>query len=213
MSDEQRNEKPRRPEIIFRDNERKTFRSKKTGQEHTHPFVGGKLRIAHEFYDRLSVETKVVTFEPSVLAVVQGKVTTEVGTFTGFGTATRLRDADRLDTLLELAETRSIARAFRWAGIGVETAGAEELEEMGLHGAAGPAVPMASDGQQRELFGLFASLEMTPEAIASGLSNEGVKNVKELTETQAAAVIEKLKALKTKRAGAASASAEGDTKS
>jgi hypothetical protein len=50
-------------------------------------------------------------------------VTTK-GQFVGYGTANIQRDARLAESLVELAETRSLARALRFAGFGLESTGA-----------------------------------------------------------------------------------------
>ena len=53
------------------------------------------------------------------------------GKFNGTGTASGQRDAKLADSLVELAETRAIARALRFSGIGVEFTSAEEVSHVG----------------------------------------------------------------------------------
>ena len=53
------------------------------------------------------------------------------GQFVGYGTANSQRDARLAESLIELAETRSIARALRFAGYGMEYCGAEEVSHVG----------------------------------------------------------------------------------
>jgi hypothetical protein len=92
-----------------------------------YPVVGGRLRLAHEENDEsLTIETTVIKYE-SDIAVIQAKVTTEKGTFNGLGNATTQRDTKLKNAILELAETRAIARALRFAGYGVEYTGYEEI--------------------------------------------------------------------------------------
>lgn len=93
-----------------------------------YPVVGGRLRLAHEHNDKLNIETTVITFENEKLAVIQAKVTTDNGIYNGYGTSTSNRDSRLKKTLLELAETRAIARALRFSGYGVEYTGAEEMQ-------------------------------------------------------------------------------------
>lgn len=93
------------------------------------PIVGGRLRLAHEGNGHLSIKTDVLAHELDQYAVVRCTVTTEKGEYVGTGVATVGRDARLADALLELAETRSIARALRFAGYGVETCGVEELTD------------------------------------------------------------------------------------
>jgi len=93
-----------------------------------YPVVGGRLRLAHEANEKaLSIETTVIKYENDI-AVIQAKVTTEKGVFNGLGNATSQRDAKLKMAILELAETRAIARALRFAGYGVEYTGFEEVD-------------------------------------------------------------------------------------
>jgi hypothetical protein len=93
-----------------------------------YPVVGGRLRLAHDENEKnLSIETTVIKYGDGT-AVIQAKVTTEKGIFNGLGNATITRDARLKAAILELAETRAIARALRFAGYGVEYTGFEEVD-------------------------------------------------------------------------------------
>lgn len=115
----------------FREDELITRRQKVNGEwvETVFPRVGGRLRLAHEGNGKLSIQTDVVQFDDS-LAVVKATVTTEKGVFCGFGTASVQRDQRLVDSLLELAETRSIARSLRFSGYGMEYTSAEEVSHV-----------------------------------------------------------------------------------
>lgn len=93
-----------------------------------YPVVGGRLRLAHEDNKALSIETSIIEYKPEN-AVIQAKVTTEQGTFSGLGNASVKRDKILSNAILELAETRAIARALRFAGYGVEYTGFEEMPD------------------------------------------------------------------------------------
>ena len=95
-------------------------------QGKTYPVVGGRLRLAHDENKSLSIETSVVQYS-NESTVVQASVRTEKGTFTGLGNASVKRDRVLSNAILELAETRAIARALRFAGYGVEYTGFEEV--------------------------------------------------------------------------------------
>ena len=97
-------------------------------QGKTYPVVGGRLRLAHDENKNLSIETSVVQYNEEV-TVVQASVKTEKGTFNGLGNASVKRDRVLSNAILELAETRAIARALRFAGYGVEYTGFEEVGE------------------------------------------------------------------------------------
>lgn len=92
----------------------------------SYPVVGGRLRLAHESNKALSIETNII-YQDSDKVTVQAKVTTDKGIYNGLGNATVTRDAKLRNAILELAETRSIARALRFAGYGVEFTGFEEM--------------------------------------------------------------------------------------
>lgn len=119
------------PNGAFRDDELVLRRQKVNGEwiESYFPRVGGRLRLAHEQNERLGIETEVIRFDDTC-AVVKATVTTMKGTFCGFGTATVQRDQRLADSLLELAETRSIARGLRFSGYGVEYTSAEEISHV-----------------------------------------------------------------------------------
>lgn len=121
------------PNGAFRDDELVLRKQKINGEwvESYFPRVGGRLRLAHEQNERLGIQTEVIRFDETC-AVVKATVTTTKGTFCGFGTATAQRDQRLADSLLELAETRSIARGLRFSGYGVEYAGAEEISHLTL---------------------------------------------------------------------------------
>jgi hypothetical protein len=107
-------------------------RKVKVGQEwqtRVFPVVGGRLRILHESNDHLSIETEVVRLD-NEFVVVKAAVQTQKGKFHGTGTASAQRDARLADSLVELAETRAIARALRFGGIGVEFTSAEEVSHV-----------------------------------------------------------------------------------
>jgi hypothetical protein len=115
----------------FREDELVCRRQKLNGEwvENYFPRVGGRLRLAHEQNDHLGIQTDVIRFDET-LAVVKATVSTVKGSFCGFGTASAQRDARLADSLLELAETRSIARALRFSGYGVGYTGAEEVSHV-----------------------------------------------------------------------------------
>ena len=115
----------------FRDDEL-VSRRVKVGNEwvtRTFPVVGGRLRLAHEGNQKLSLQTELVNWTGDY-AVVKCVAVTEKGQFFGYGTANNQRDARLAESLIELAETRSIARALRFAGFGMEFCGAEEVSHV-----------------------------------------------------------------------------------
>src|SRR5271157_1848281 len=98
-------------------------------QTRTFPVVGGRLRLAHEQNDSLSLQTEMVNWDGEY-AVFKCCAVTGKGQYIGYGTANSQRDAKLADSLVELAETRSIARALRFAGFGREFCGAEEIAHL-----------------------------------------------------------------------------------
>jgi len=115
----------------FREDELVT-RKVKVGNEwqtRTFPVVGGRLRLAHEENGNLNLQTELVSWNGDY-AVFKCTATTQKGQFIGFGTANNQRDARLAESLIELAETRSIARALRFAGFGMEFCGAEEVSHV-----------------------------------------------------------------------------------
>ncbi len=95
-------------------------------QTRTFPVVGGRLRILHENNDHLGIQTEIIRLENDFV-VVKAAVESQRGKFNGTGTASGQRDAKLADSLVELAETRAIARALRFSGIGVEFTSFEEV--------------------------------------------------------------------------------------
>ncbi|MBI4864269.1 MAG: hypothetical protein HY815_29030 [Candidatus Riflebacteria bacterium] len=76
---------------------------------------------------KVSIGTELVDYVIDHYAVVRASIETTKGRFTATGTSSAARDPKLSDSLIELAETRSVARALRFAGVGVETVGFEEL--------------------------------------------------------------------------------------
>ncbi len=115
----------------FREDELVTRKIKVNGQweTRTFPVVGGRLRLAHEQNDNLSLQTKLVSWDGQY-AVFKCCAVTRKGQFVGYGTANSQRDTRLAESLVELAETRSIARALRFAGFGLEFTGAEEVSHV-----------------------------------------------------------------------------------
>jgi len=94
-----------------------------------YPKIGGRLRLAHEDNEVLSIETEIVRYDEQI-AVVSAVSTTAKGCFKGIGMASVQRDEKIAPAILELAETRAIARALRFAGYGVEYCSAEEVSHL-----------------------------------------------------------------------------------
>jgi hypothetical protein len=94
------------------------------------PVVGGRLRLYHEDLDPDrtggGIETKIHMYDNDT-AVVHASVNINGSKYSGVGMASKSRDALIFPAILEMAETRAIARALRFAGYGVEYTGAEEM--------------------------------------------------------------------------------------
>ena len=133
----------------FREDELVTKKMKVNGewQTRTFPVVGGRLRLAHEGNERLSIQTDMVSMDTD-LVVAKATVETEKGRYSGTGTASVQRDARLADSLVELAETRAIARALRFGGFGVEYCGAVEVN----HVADGSDAAQSSNKETRPVF-------------------------------------------------------------
>ena len=93
------------------------------------PIIGGRLRLAHEGNETLSLQTEMVNWDGQY-AIFKCSAITNKGQFVGYGTANSQRDARLAESLVELAETRSIARALRFAGFGLEFTSAEEVSHV-----------------------------------------------------------------------------------
>jgi hypothetical protein len=112
------------------------------------PNLGGRLRVLHDQEEQLSIKTEGVKLEPD-FAVVKTTIITSKGSFDGTGTASSQRDKRLGDVLIELAESRSIARAARFAGIGVEFCSAEELSHLSDNGPTGQRSRQSQTGPRQ----------------------------------------------------------------
>ncbi|MDR3542723.1 MAG: hypothetical protein P4L69_17435 [Desulfosporosinus sp.] len=124
---------------------------KKTGvwSESEFPKVGGRLRLAHEHNGSLEINSEIVQYDGNI-AVVRVILTTDKGSFTGIGMASLERDVKIAPAILELAETRAIARSLRFAGYGVEFCSAEEVSHLEQERPALPPInedPFMPKGQ------------------------------------------------------------------
>ncbi|MGO9121257.1 MAG: hypothetical protein ACLQPD_27055 [Desulfomonilaceae bacterium] len=111
---------------------------KVNGQSRVFPVVGGRLRLAHEENQNLNLQTEMVSWDGQY-AIFKCSAATSKGQFVGYGTANSQRDARLAESLIELAETRSVARALRFAGFGLEFVSAEEVSHV---------APAESESQQ-----------------------------------------------------------------
>ena len=126
MSTEKNNNQFREDEIVI-----VSHVDKSTGEVITRPYpkVGGRLRLAHEENGSLSISTEIIRYEENV-AVVRALAKTKKGYFNGLGMASLERDQWIAPAILELAETRAIARSLRFAGYGVDYCSAEEVSHL-----------------------------------------------------------------------------------
>jgi hypothetical protein len=190
---------------------------KMNGQTRVFPVVGGRLRLAHEGNQKLSLQTELVSWDGNY-AVFRCVATTEKGQFVGYGTANNQRDARLAESLLELSETRSIARALRFAGYGLEYCGAEEVSHVmetepvkvfnDGHGSKGQRCPIdrPSEGkgeskpkrcgtgqvttaQVRALYALTKKAQYTEQDIESMLSPLEADTFQQLTREDASRLI------------------------
>jgi hypothetical protein len=117
----------------FRDDEIANIRrwDKERNEYITNPFpkIAGRLRLAHEANETLSIETEIIRYDEKVAVVIATSKTTK-GSFKGIGMASIERDQKIAPAILELAETRAIGRSLRFAGYGVEYCSAEEVSHI-----------------------------------------------------------------------------------
>jgi hypothetical protein len=121
---------------------------KVNGQTRVFPVVGGRLRLAHEENQTLNLQTEMVSWDGQY-AIFKCSAVTSKGQFVGYGTANSQRDARLSESPVELAETRSVARALRFAGFGLEFTGAEEVSHVA---AAEPGKEQTSNKEPASLF-------------------------------------------------------------
>jgi hypothetical protein len=115
-----------------------------------YPKVGGQLWLAHDQNDRLSICTTIIKYDKSI-AVVMAVTTTGKGSFPGYGMSSEERVKTIAPAILDLAETRAIARSLRFAGHGVEYCSAEAIShlENGKGKAPNPEPPAASQKEEK----------------------------------------------------------------
>lgn len=167
-----------------------------------YPVVGGRLRLAHDENKSLSIETNVVQYSDEA-TVIQASVRTEKGTFTGLGNASVKRDRVLSNAILELAETRAIARALRFAGYGVEYTGYEEVgdgkntnePEDALHTAGEvKTAEGATKAQLSTIFNIAKNLNISNDELRELIQSKTGKSFsKDLSKTDASQVIKLLK--------------------
>jgi len=193
----------------FQEHELVTRRVKVNGewQTRTFPVVGGRLRLAHETNDRLCIETELLKLETDMV-VAKATVETDKGRYCGTGTASAQRDARLADSLVELAETRAIARALRFGGFGVEYCSAEEVSHLSdtEPATAKPKEPgsnrkstqrsanngRATTAQVRALYALTRKAGYTQEDISHMLSSLDASTFEDLSREAASRLITSL---------------------
>ncbi|MGO9120965.1 MAG: hypothetical protein ACLQPD_25565 [Desulfomonilaceae bacterium] len=197
----------------FREDELVSRKMKINGewQTRTFPVVGGRLRLTHEENDKLSLQTKLVSWDGQY-AVFKCCAVTGKGEFIGYGTANTQRDSRLAESLVELAETRSIARALRFAGFGLEFTGAEEVSHVPAseseperaankvlygNGNGKPETKPTANGQAtsaqvRALWALTKKARYSEEDIESMLRPLKASNFQDLTRESASQLISSL---------------------
>jgi len=179
-------------------------------QGKTYPVVGGRLRLAHDENKLLSIDTSVLYYNDDS-TVVHAHVKTEKGTFAGLGNASAKRDRVLANAILELAETRAIARALRFAGYGVEYTGYEEVTEpKGMSSSEDDNKDRdeikdirelnqqqdvgATKAQLNAIFSLAQSVNMTNDELRKTMQDlTGKSYSKDLSKKDASAIINLLK--------------------
>jgi hypothetical protein len=139
---------------------------KLNGQTRVFPVVGGRLRLAHEENETLNLQTEMVSWDGQYAIFKCSAVTTK-GQFVGYGTANAQRDSRLAESLIELAETRSVARALRFAGFGLEFTGAEEVSHVA---AAEPEKEQTANKEPERVFAQGDG-ESKPDAKPAGNGN------------------------------------------
>jgi len=163
-------------------------------QGKVYPIVGGRLRLAHDENKSLSIETGIVNYNEE-LTVVQATVKTEKGTFTGLGNASVKRDRILSNAILELAETRAIARALRFAGYGVEYTGFEEVgENKNVIPEEQEKSEAATKAQVNTIFAIAKNLNLSNDELRVLIQdNTGKSFSKDLSKKDASHIINILK--------------------
>ena len=157
----------------FRDDEL-VSRKVKVGNEwqtRVFPVVGGRLRLAHEENQNLHLQTEMVSWDGQY-AIFKCRAVTSKGDYVGYGTANSQRDARLAESLIELAETRSIARALRFAGYGMEFASAEEVSHVA---AAEPEKEQTANKKPAAVFPEDNGNGIPATKMANGAAGEIVK--------------------------------------
>lgn len=178
-------------EANFRDDELVKVQGKQ------YPVVGGRLRLAHEQNNELSITTNIVNIADD-RAVIQATIRTEKGSFSGLGNASLKRDRLLSNALIELAETRAIARALRFAGYGVEFTGFEEMPEDVEKQDEGGNIP-ATKSQLETVASIAKRLNISSKELHDIMYEvTGKKSSRELTSKDVSKLLISLKGIKNK---------------
>ena len=95
----------------FRDDEIIILEQLRDGKQvkSIHPKIGGRLRLAHEQNQQISITTEIIRYDENV-AVVKCVTTTMKGNFPGFDTSSIERDHSIAPAILKLSETSAGGR-------------------------------------------------------------------------------------------------------
>jgi len=160
------------------------------------PLVGGKLRIAHEENNKLLITSEVITFTVLEQAVVKTTLEVDKGVFSAYGSSSCIKDADMVESLLEVAETRAISRALRFAGYGVEFTGMEEISDRDIGtNKKSKILSSASEPQINAIEKIAAIKQWNPLECVNRILKVEVKSLNELSKKDATKVITKMKAV------------------
>ncbi len=118
----------------FREDEIANIRrwDKERNEYITNPFpkIGGRLRLAHEANEALSIETEIIRYDEQI-AVVSAVSKTSKGCFKGIGMASVERDAEDSTCHTGTCGNQSHCQSsLRFAGYGVEYCSAEEVSHL-----------------------------------------------------------------------------------
>lgn len=153
-----------------------------------YPTIADRLTEAHKLHPEISISTEIVSFEHQSLAVTRATVTTSKGTFSASGVASEDKDPERLDSLLEISETRAVSRALRLSGCCVEKTGAEEIPT--------PTGSPASSPQMNYIRRLAKERRWDViEASRRILKRPAIQRLDELNKSDASAVIKAMKSV------------------
>jgi hypothetical protein len=165
----------------FRDDEIVILTENRDGKpvKSIHPKIGGRLRLAHEDNEQLSISTEIIKYDEN-LAVVRATSTTMKGSFPGYGMASVDRDRTIAPAILELAETRAIALSLRFAGYGVEYCSAEEVSHLGNGNGGGNFPQEGEKSSEPPKEGKKGGEAEKPGSGGNGGGKGGVDRMKEL---------------------------------